>query len=621
MKLSIIIPFYNTQEYTNELLKILESQIKRSVEVIVVDDGSEKPFESDYEWVNVIRTKRTNPATARNEGLKHAKGEYIQFIDSDDLVSDDFIKNILEAIKSGTDLIEYSWRSLNSGRFNVRLSQGERCRMPGVVLRTFKRSYIGDTRFNEKKDATEDEDFSRRLGYLTEPVTVTTIPQYLYFYRDEVSGSNVKSYRAGYKDTKRIVYYFPRLDRDEALLEEIKKEDETNEVIILTDENNFPELKRYCQIYRPCRMWAHYQRGYSYPVEIIPLPIRSQVIMYINQLHIIGGIESFIYHFARLMCKKYEITLVCGNIPEAQKARYEKYIKVIQYSIKDRYICDTLVLLRILDRTPQNIDYTQSVQMVHACRTTPLWHIRQTSDFIVNVSQAGKDSFGDEAKDGIVIHNPILCDNPKALLLVSATRIPAPDKGKNEVRMRRLAEMLNEAEIPFIWFNFSEGHIPNPPRGMFNMGLDMDIRPYIASATYLVQLSDSECWSYSILEALTQNVPVVVTDFPSAKEMGVKDGENGYILPFSMDFDVKRLLKVPKFTYLYDNEPIKCQWSKIFDHKQKIKKKTMWDVQILQQYNDMALGRICNPGEIIAMPIQRAKVIIELGFGRVKGDI
>jgi hypothetical protein len=243
-----------------------------------------------------------------------------------------------------------------------------------------------------------------------------------------------------------------------------------------------------------------------------------------------------------------------------------------------------------------------------------MWHIPQNHDHIVNVSQASKDSFGDES--GVVIHNPIFTDNKKALILVSATRIPAPDKGKNEERMRKLAEMLNEADIPFVWFNFSEGQIPNPPKGMVNMGLEMDIRPYIASATYLVQLSDSEAWSYSILEALTQNVPVVVTEFPSAEEMGIIDGSNGYILPFDMNFDVNKLLKVPQFRYFYDNGNIEKEWNKILDHKVKTKKKKMVDVHIIQRYKDLAIGREMNVGEVVPMPLDRARTIIELGYGK-----
>lgn len=615
MRLSIIIPYYNTEDYTNELLKVLDNQITDEVEVILIDDGSDKEFVPKYEWLTVIRTNNQGQSKARNLGINSSVGDYIQFIDSDDMVSEDFIEKILKATEEKKDLIEFSWKSLNSNRFNYRIS--ERSMFPGVVLRTFKRSYIGDTRFNEKKDAAEDEDFSRRLGYLTEDVDVSVIKDYLYFYRDEVEGSNVKSFKMGLKNTKRVIYYVPHMEKGSEYIEQIKKDDETNEVILLTDQNDVPELKRWCQIYKPQRMWTHYAKGYDYPLEIIPLPIKSKVMLYINQLHIIGGIETFIYHFARLMGD--EITLVVGNCPGNQRKRYEEHIKVVDYSIRDRYICDTLIVLRILDRVPNNFNYRHSVQMVHACKTNPQWHIRQNTDYIVNVSETGKESFGDEATDGIVIHNPIFTESKRALILVSATRIPAPDKGDNEKRMIRLAEMLNEAEMPFVWFNFSEGQIPNPPKGMVNMGLEMDIQPYIKRADYLVQLSDSECWSYSILEALTNSTAVIVTPFPSGEEMGIIDGENGYIVPYDMNFDVTKLLNIPQFYYEYDNSNIKKSWERIFNQKQK--KRTMWEVQVIQKYHDIALDRDCNVGEIVSMPIERAKKIIDLGYVKLKGDI
>lgn len=612
MKLSIIIPYYNTKLFTDELLAVLDKQITNEVEVILIDDGSDEEYCPKYEWLTVIRTNNQGQAKARNLGINSSVGDYIQFIDSDDLVSGDFVEKILEKIGEGKDLIEFSWKSLKSGRFDFRLRPGDRMRLPSVVTRTFKRSYIGETRFSEKKDATEDEDFSRRLGYIYKPVDVSIISDYLYFYRDDVVGSNVKKYKAGKCHTKRITYYIPHV-KDMAILEEIKKEDEENEVILLTEQNDIPELQRWCQIYRPYKIWTHYQRGEKYPLEIIPLPVKSKVIIFINQLWIIGGIETFIFHLARLF-ENEDIVLLVNTIPEPQKKRLEQYIDVVQYSPSTEYECDTLIMLRILDRTPRNVTFKQSVQMCHACRTNGSWNIPQNHDFIVNVSQASKDSFGDEG--GMVIHNPIFTDKTKALILVSATRIPAPDKGDNEKRMRKLAQMLNEANIPFVWFNFSEGQIPNPPRGMVNMGIQMDIRPYIASATYLVQLSDSEAWSYSILEALTQNVPCIVTDFPSAKEMGIEDGKNGYIVPFDMNFDVTKLQKVPKFTYEYDNEAIKKQWKKIFDRKIKTKKKKLVDVQIIQQYNDLLLGRIVNPGERVPMSLDRARQIIELGYGK-----
>ena len=94
MKLSIIIPYYNGGRYTDELLKQLEPQITKDVEVILVDDGSKIPFKTDYSWIKVIRQKNAGASAARNTGLDHAKGDYIAFIDADDLISDKYVETI-----------------------------------------------------------------------------------------------------------------------------------------------------------------------------------------------------------------------------------------------------------------------------------------------------------------------------------------------------------------------------------------------------------------------------------------------------------------------------------------------------------------------------------------------
>ncbi len=563
IQLSIIIPYFNTKEYTDELLSVLDKQITDDVEVILIDDGSSIPYKSSFPWLKIIRTQNGGQSRARNKGLSLAKGDYVQFIDSDDMVPEYFIEKLLSKIEEGRDIIEYSWRSLNTNGalFNYKVSKdGDRLSNPSACTRCFKRSYIGDVRFSELKDATEDEDFSRRLGYLYKPVPVSIIPDFMYFYRTDVSGSNVKKYKNGLCKTKRIVYYFEHVESDRTdILEAIKKDDETNEVFLLTNQNDMPELKRWCQILPPLNIWTHYLKGEPFRgCSIVPIPITSEIILFIRNLHIIGGIESFLYNFSWLM-QDHELTLVVDRIYPEQEQKLKEYMKVVHYDPAKIYFCKTLIMERILDDVPPNINHEQVIRQCHACKTNPTWQIPK-GDYIVNVSQASKDSFG---SDGIVIHNPIKPNKQKALYLISATRVPAPDKGHNEERMRQLAEMLIKAEIPFTWLNFSEGAFPDPPQGLLNMGYRMNMMPYIAKADYLVQLSDSEAWSYSVLEALTQNVPVIVTPFPSGSEMGIVDGKTGYVVPFDMNFDVNKLLEIPKFKYPCSNEEIKAKWEKL----------------------------------------------------------
>ena len=624
MQLSIIIPYYNSKEYTDELLDCLDKQMTNDVEVIVVDDGSPKAYKSDYVlkgWLTIIRKKNGGCATARNRGLKAAKGEYIQFIDSDDLVPDYFIDELLKKIASGDyDVIDFSWRSLNfSGtQFNNLLhSDSDYLRNPSVCTRCFKRSYIGDNRFNELKDSTEDEDFSRKLGYLDRsiPLKHGTIPKYMYFYRTAVDNSKIKRFKAGLMRTKRVTYYYNVVTADRTdILEAIKEDDKRNEVILMTNRCDIPELRRYCQIMQPTTLWTHYQKGDPYRnLQIIQTPIESQIILYINSMNVIGGLATFVYQFALTLKSYYDITLLVNHIDERLRSRIASLIRVEKYNPNRQYRCDSLIMLRILDTKPANIVCGQSIQMCHACKTNNKWTIPQYHDHIVNVSEASKKSFGEEAKNAKVIHNVIVPSEEKALLLVSATRIPAADKGNNEKRMIQLASMLNNAKVPFIWLNFSDGQLMNAPKGFYNMGLHMDIQPYIAKADYLVQLSDSEAFSYSILEALTNNTAVIVTPFASVPEYGIEDGKNGYIVPFDMNFDVKKLLNIPQFEYQYDNDAIIKQWRDLLGKKKPKKKYKPLDVRKVRvciTYYDIELKRTVKQGEVLYMSLERVDTLM-----------
>ena len=95
---SIIIPAYNSEKYIAETLTSVLSQAYRPIEIIVVDDGStdktakilkgcqtDKTNESSEINLTYIYQQNSGPSKARNTGIKAAKGEYIAFLDADDL--------------------------------------------------------------------------------------------------------------------------------------------------------------------------------------------------------------------------------------------------------------------------------------------------------------------------------------------------------------------------------------------------------------------------------------------------------------------------------------------------------------------------------------------------------
>ena len=188
IKLSIIIPMYNTEPYIDSLLKALAPQLTNETEVIVVDDGSDFPFLPPYPSIKVIRQTNKGVSSARNRGLKVAKGQYIVFIDSDDLVSDDYIAQVFKAIESEPDTVYISWKHLSGpiGKIikgpNDEFNPYNRC----VWNRVFKKTYIKGLKFNEEMQVAEDDDF---LNHLPTPASKTYIEKPIYIYRSGRKGS------------------------------------------------------------------------------------------------------------------------------------------------------------------------------------------------------------------------------------------------------------------------------------------------------------------------------------------------------------------------------------------------------------------------------------------------
>lgn len=624
--LSIIIPYYNSGEYTQELLRVLDPQINDKVEVIVVDDGSREPFECPFAWCNVIRKNNGGVSSARNLGIEKSKGEYIAFIDSDDMVSKDYLSRVLEAAAAKPDLIELSWKSLTGEgyQFDYKLrSLSDRLTNPSVWCRVFRRSFLGNVRFNELKDSTEDEDFSRRVGYLDpermSSVKRAIVSEYVYFYRNLV-GSKIKRFKAGLMNTKRVVYYYQKIYRSMTwLLDEVKKQDERNEVWILTYQNEIPELARYAQISEPHSMWAHFAKGEKYDaINIIKPPIKTQVVIYRRFMHYIGGLMTFTLNFVDRLKDYYDITVITERMDPERLRELSRSVRVV-VGVKE-VVCDSLIMLSFLDPLPTNIHAGRVIRMVHACKTEPDWIIPKDYDELLFVSETAKKSHGDTEHE--VIHNMLRIEDKQHLLLVSATRFPANDKGPIEKRMRQLADMLNEAGVSFTWLNFADGKMQDPPRNFINCGVSYNIQSIIKKADYLVQLSSSECWSYSCLESLMLGTALIVCPFSSIFEMGFKDTENGYIIPFDLKFDVKKLLKVPRFKYDYDNDSIVDQWrgvlgntTPLHDYVPGVEVR----VRILKEFRDAYSQELLTPGKTIIVNIERAEEMKRnLGEGYVQ---
>ena len=94
MKISVIIPVYKVEEYIEQCIESVLNQTYKDIEVILIDDGTPdrsaelcKKYLSDAR-VTLIQKKNGGLSSARNEGIQNAEGDYIVFLDSDDLWCD-----------------------------------------------------------------------------------------------------------------------------------------------------------------------------------------------------------------------------------------------------------------------------------------------------------------------------------------------------------------------------------------------------------------------------------------------------------------------------------------------------------------------------------------------------
>ncbi|MBR4672206.1 MAG: glycosyltransferase family 2 protein [Bacilli bacterium] len=211
--LSIITPYYDTLKYTIELYRKLIPQLNERVEWIIVDDGCHDEkldrIASDGEvlvrdeegklsavngkYVRIIHLEENsgNASKPRNVGLDNAKGKYIGFIDSDDLVDDNYIETILNKIDTEDfDYCIMSWRTKD----DVHIIEEDPPEWNKCVWDcVYKRDIIGDERFDLNRNLGEDGDFNDRVRKGKR----ANILQPIYFYNWRREGSISNRHRDG----------------------------------------------------------------------------------------------------------------------------------------------------------------------------------------------------------------------------------------------------------------------------------------------------------------------------------------------------------------------------------------------------------------------------------------
>lgn len=341
-------------------------------------------------------------------------------------------------------------------------------------------------------------------------------------------------------------------------------------------------------------------------------------IYYFYYLNKIGGTETFLYQLAKKY-KDYDLTIVYRSANPTQLDRLRQYVRCVQFT-GQTIECERA----FFNYGTDIIDYVQAKEyyfVVHADYYAikirgglSSFKLPSKITKCIGVSKLACEQFTKATgRPCELCYNPFTPEpKQKVLNLISATRL-SRDKGKD--RMIALADALDKAGVPYLWtiFTNDKNAIKNP--NIIYMEPKLDIEKYIANADYLVQLSDNEGYCYSVVEALTQGVPVLVTPCPVFNEIGLINGENCYILPYDMnELPIDDIYNnIPKFKYT----PMKDDWDKLLIkgentyHADKIKTYTVKATGAYQELRvkDGQLDRIPQRGEKWTVSYDRMLVL------------
>lgn len=346
-------------------------------------------------------------------------------------------------------------------------------------------------------------------------------------------------------------------------------------------------------------------------------------IFYLHHINQIGGVETYLYHIALKYGKTHDITIMYRTGDGEQIKRYSSLVRVIKFDGVTKYKCDCLFFGYATDIC-DFVEAKHYYQVIHCDYQAQ--GIRKPEAPDGTVYLACCESIIARNREWLHIepelaYNPIVVQqrHRKILKLVSATRL-TKEKGKK--RMEQLCEILRKADIPFAWTVFTDDVVKINDPSVIYASPRLDIIPFIEDADYLVQLSDTEAYSYSILEALCVGTPVIITPLPLVTDMRIENGVNGWILPFEMDkVPVQEIYKgLPKFDYTPNEDrygellaPGEPQYEK--------EKELVVTVKHLKTYLDLELNQTVFPGTTHETKLPRARMLASGGLVEILGDV
>ena len=199
---SVVVPVYNAEAYLQECLASLASQSYKDFEVLMVDDGSkDNSLAICREWAEkdsrfrVFSQENAGVSVARNRALQEAKGEYVCFVDADDVIAPDYLAHLLDSSKDGCfPMCGYtrdigmlgtggdSIHRYEAKQFLVNVVE-ESIDHPNLWMMLFKRDIIENHGIRFTPGCVRNEDTEFYIHYLLYEQSVVVSNYRAYFYR------------------------------------------------------------------------------------------------------------------------------------------------------------------------------------------------------------------------------------------------------------------------------------------------------------------------------------------------------------------------------------------------------------------------------------------------------
>lgn len=212
---SVIVPVYNVEKYLSQCVKSILSQTYKNFELLLIDDGSTDnsgiicdKFAGQDGRITVFHRENAGVSAARNYGLGKAKGSYVLFVDSDDMIAPDLLECALYVFsQTQSDIVEYQYSSIDeygeahpySGKLNdfqktMSLTVDEAlCLLFEDRIQSYSWSFIAKRKLYEVPDAVrfpnekmfEDTGTIYKIFAHAEQITILNKKLYCYRQRAE----------------------------------------------------------------------------------------------------------------------------------------------------------------------------------------------------------------------------------------------------------------------------------------------------------------------------------------------------------------------------------------------------------------------------------------------------